>query len=93
MRKYGKSAEKRLAKLAVVAGIDGKDDNEKANAFITWIEDINKAMNIRNNFAEIRNEDMDTIIKWAIKEANPIYPCPQVWKYKDFKEIVLELKA
>ena len=93
MRKYGKSAEKRLAKLAVVAGIEGKDDNEKANNFITWIEETNKAMNIRNIFAEIRNEDMDTIIKWAIKEANPIYPCPQVWKYKDFKEIVLELKA
>ena len=93
MRKYGKSAEKRLAKLAVVAGIDGKDDSEKANNFITWIEETNKAMNIRNNFAEIRDEDMDTIIKWAIKEANPIYPCPQVWKYKDFKEIVFELKA
>ena len=93
MRKYGKSAEKRLAKLAVIAGIDGKDDNEKANNFITWIEETNKAMNIRNNFAEIRDEDIDTIIEWAIKEANPIYPCPQVWKYKDFKEILLELKA
>ena len=93
MKKYGKSAEKRLAKLAVVAGINGKDDNEKANNFITWIEETNKAMNIRNNFAEIRDEDIDTIIKWAIKEANPIYPCPQVWKYKDFKEIVLQLKA
>lgn len=93
MRKYGKSAEKRLAKLAVIAGINGKDDNEKANNFIAWIEETNKAMNIRNNFTEIRDEDIDTIIKWAIKEANPIYPCPQVWKYKDFKEIVLQLKA
>lgn len=93
MRKYGKSAEKRLAKLAEVVGIEGKDNNEKTNKFIDWIEETNKEMNIRNNFEEIRNEDIDTIVKWAIKEANPIYPCPQVWKYKDFKEIVLELKA
>ena len=93
MRKYGKFAEKRLAKLAEVVGIEGKDNNEKANKFIDWIEETNKEMNIRTSFEQIRDEDIDTIVKWAIKEANPIYPCPQVWKYKDFKEIVLELKA
>lgn len=93
MRKYGKSAHKRLAKLAVIVGIEGKDDSEKANKFINWIEETNKEMNIRTSFEQIRDEDIDTIVKWAIKEANPIYPCPQVWKYKDFKEIVLELKA
>ena len=93
MRKYGKSAYKRLAKLAVIVGIEGKDDTEKANKFIDWIEETNKEMNIRTSFEQIRDEDIDTIVKWAIKEANPIYPCPQVWKYKDFKEIVLELKA
>ncbi|MCR5308701.1 MAG: iron-containing alcohol dehydrogenase [Bacilli bacterium] len=93
MRKYGKSAEKRLAKLADVVGIKGIDNAQKANAFITWIEDTNKAMNIRNSFLEIKEEDIDAIIKWAIKEANPVYPCPQVWKYKDFKEIVNELKG
>ena len=93
MRKYGKSAEKRLAQLADVVGIKGIDNSQKANAFITWIEDINKAMNIRDSFKEIKLEDMDTIVNWAIKEANPTYPCPQVWKYKDFKEIVLKLKA
>ena len=93
MRKYGKSAEKRLAKLADIVGIKGLDNAQKANAFITWIEDTNKAMNIRDNFIEIKDEDIDTIIKWAIKEANPVYPCPQVWKYKDFKELVLQLKT
>ena len=93
MRKYGKSAEKRLAKLADVVGIKGIDNTQKANAFIIWIEDTNKAMNIRDGFEEIKDEDIDTIIKWAIKEANPIYPCPQVWKYKDFKELVLQLKT
>ena len=93
MRKYGNSAEKRLAMLADIVGIEGKDNSEKANKFIDWIEETNKAMNIRNSFVEIKDEDIDTIIKWAIKEANPVYPCPQVWKYKDFKELVLELKA
>lgn len=93
MRKYGKSAEKRLGMLADIVGIEGKDNSEKANKFIDWIEETNKAMNIRNSFVEIKDEDIDTIIKWAIKEANPVYPCPQVWKYKDFKELVLELKA
>ena len=93
MRKYGKFVHKRLAKLAVIVGIEGKDDSEKANKFIDWIEETNKEMNIRTSFEQIRDEDIDTIVKWAIKEANPIYPCPQVWKYKDFKEIVLELKA
>ena len=92
MRKYGASAEKRLAMLADVVGMTGSNNAEKADKFLTWIEETNKAMNLRSSFEQIEDKDIDTIVKWAIKEANPIYPCPQVWKYKDFYDMVVELK-
>ena len=42
MKKYGKTAEKRLSELAEVCGIKGVSVSEKAENFIKWIEDTNK---------------------------------------------------
>lgn len=43
---YGSKAWKKLAQLADVVGIKGKDDEEKAKAFIKAIRDMNAAMDI-----------------------------------------------
>lgn len=93
MRKYGKSAEQRLAKLATICGMSGNTDSEKANNFITWIEEVNKQMGIGSSFPQINEEDFNMISRWVIKEANPVYPCPQVWKKKDVCDMLFELKG
>jgi len=93
LKKYGLSAEKRLAELADEVGIKGNDNHEKSEAFISWIENTNKEMGIRNCFDEIRDADIKQICDWAIKEANPLYPCPQVWKYNDFVNMIRIIKG
>jgi hypothetical protein len=49
---------------------------------------MNRKMDIPKGFDCIREEDIDQIIKWADKEANPLYPVPVIWKYKDFRKLI-----
>lgn len=88
MRQFGPAAHKKLARLAEICGMEGKDDAEKANAFITWIEEMKAKMDIPAGLDVIREEDIPQIIKWAMKEANPLYPVPVIWGEKDFKKLL-----
>ena len=92
MRAYGDAAHERLADLADVCGIAGKDNAEKANAFIEWIEKTNEQMGLPNKFEMIKDEDIDQMITWAQKEANPLYPVPKVWGREDFREFVQSVR-
>ena len=92
MREFGASAHKRLAELADVCGIGGENEAEKANAFIRWIEETNKKMGLPDSFDVIREEDIDQMIAWASKEANPLYPVPVVWSKKDFRRFIQSIR-
>ena len=92
MREFGASAHKRLAELADVCGIGGENEAEKANAFIRWIEETNKKMGLPDSFDMIREEDIDQMIAWASKEANPLYPVPVVWSKKDFRRFIQSIR-
>ena len=39
----------------------------------------------------IREEDVNQIVKWAQKEANPLYPVPEIWDAQEMKEFVLAM--
>ena len=88
MLEFGASAHKRLAELADVCGIGGANEAEKANAFIRWIREANAKMGLPEKFDMIRDEDIDQMITWAKKEANPLYPVPVVWSRKDFRRVI-----
>lgn len=92
MRTYGKAIHKRLADLADICGIQGENDAEKADAFLTWIEDVNAKMGLPNSFDMIRDEDIDQMITWAQKEANPLYPVPVVWEREDFRQFIESIR-
>ena len=72
MREFGASAHKRLAELADVCGIGGENEAEKANAFIRWIEETNRKMGLPDKFDVVQDKDIDQMITWAKKEANPL---------------------
>ena len=88
LRDYGAAAHKRLAGLADVCGIPGASDAEKANAFIDWIEDVNKKMGIPNKLDMIQEKDIDQMIAWARKEALPLFPVPVIWTREDFRRVI-----
>ena len=94
LKAYGKSAHKKLAELADLVGIRGKNVEEKANNFIAAIEDLNAKMDIPakigGKFA-IKEEDIPAIVERADKEANPLYPCPTLFDRKELAALVYEL--
>lgn len=90
MRQYGPRAHRRLAELARACGLSGSSDRELAEAFLGWIEEINRRMNIPEHFSEIRPQDVEQMIDWAIKEANPLYPVPVIWGREDFRRLIFD---
>ena len=92
---YGKSAHKRLARLADIIGITTKEmtDEQKANAFIEEIKRMNKEMNIPDKFDFIKEEDIPLLVKRALKEGNPGYPVPKIMKPEDCEKVIRQLMA
>lgn len=86
LRMYGSKVHRRLAELAQECGFTGTEA-EKAEAFIRWIEVMNTQMGLPSGFAMIRDEDIPQMCRWAMAEANPVYPVPVVWGEKQFRQL------
>ncbi len=97
---YGSTAWKKLAQLADVAGINGKDDEEKAKNFIQAIKDMNERMNIPTQIGvpgksdkwAIKDEDIHLMSQRAEHEANPLYPCPKLFTVEEFEALFKKLQ-
>lgn len=92
MRQFGSAAHERLARLAEVCGMTGANDAEKAEKFISWIEEIKAKMDISAGLDVIKDEDVPQIIAWAMKEANPLYPVPVVWDKAGFEKCISTIR-
>ena len=92
---YGPCIYPRLAKLADLIGIS-KDEmsiEEKGKLFIEEIKRMNKEMNIPEKFDFIKEEDISTIVKRALKEGNPGYPVPRIMNAEECEKVVRSLMA
>ena len=49
---------------------------------------MNRKMGIPRGLDCIRPEDVPQIIRWADREANPLYPVPRVWDEADFRRLL-----
>ncbi len=94
-RKYGKSAEKRLAELAFCASVakHGASDAYNADAFIVAIEMLNVHFGIPNKLDALREEDFAKIAERAVSEGNPTYPVPQIWNEHDFIDLLGHIRC
>ena len=92
---YGECIYSRLAKLADLINLTSADksDEEKAKAYITEIRRMNKAMNIPEKFDFIKEEDIPTLVKRALKEGNPGYPVPRIMSAKDCEQVIRSIMA
>ena len=90
---YGSSVYKPLAKLADLINLTDKSlsNEEKAKAYIAEIRRMNQAMNIPSKFDFIKEEDIPTLVKRALKEGNPGYPVPKIMKPSDCEQVIREL--
>ena len=92
MEEFGSEVYPKLARLAEIVGITGKDDAEKANAFIAEIRRMNKDMNIPEQVDFIKDGDISQMVEWAMKEANPIYPVPVIWNKEQMTKTINRLR-
>lgn len=92
---YGKAAYSKLAKLADLINLTNENMNveEKALAFINEIKRMNKAMNIPEKFDFIKEEDIKTLVKRALKEGNPGYPVPKIMNATECEKVIRSLMA
>ena len=92
MRAFGPAVHGRLAELASVCGMTGASDAEKAEKFISWIEEMNREMGIPDYLDMIKDEDIEQMITWAMREANPLYPTPVLWGRKELREFIASVR-
>ena len=86
LEKYGKSAWKKLSLLAEIVGIKGRNDEEKAKAFIDAIRTMEREMNIPEKLSGINEADIPELSKYADREANPLYPVPMLMDAEELQE-------
>lgn len=95
LERYGKKCQKRLAELALAAGLgkDLQDEEKLAKSFIYWIKEENSKLGIPMNFGGlIKEEDIPALAKTADKEANPLYPVPLELDAEELSKIYMEVK-
>ena len=95
LREYGKAVHKKLHTLAVYCNIATESDEhaQGADKFIGRVEELNGKFGIGQGFAEIREEDVAEMARYAHREANPLYPVPVLWDRKKLEEIYRKLKS
>lgn len=90
---YGEAVHPQLAHLAEICGIKTLGtDAEKASAFIQAVRQLNKNMNLPTGLDFIREEDVDQIVRWALAEANSLYPIPVVYNTARCRHVVNRIR-
>ena len=86
---YGQRAHKKLARLALAAGLgqSGESDQALADRFIAAVRDLNDQLGIPRTIPHIMEADIPTLARYAAKEGNPLYPVPVLWNAKELEEI------
>lgn len=89
LRMYGERIHKKLARLAICAGLGKEGDSVEtlSEAFISSIEEMNSRHGIPNSIPEIREEDLPILARYAAGEANPLYPVPILWDAAELQNI------
>ena len=90
---YGKTIHKKLAALAVAAGVATKETptDEAAESFIQAVKDMKARFGIGNTIPEIKEEDIPMLSHYADKEANPLYPVPVLMDAGELEKFYCQL--
>ncbi len=91
LKAYGPSAYKKLAELCdhlhLISITSTRE--EKAKAFIAYVERLNATMHIPRAFEDlVREEDIPALVAHAAKEGNPLYPVPKLMNAHELESIL-----
>jgi len=91
MKHFGESVYQSLAEIADYCGIIGNNKQEKAKAVLDKIDQMKKDFNIPFVCEQLEVKDYQELVERAMKEGNPDYPVPTIWKASDFTEVLKEV--
>lgn len=93
LKRYGKSAQKKLAKLSKKSGVSDvmTDDKRAAEEFIAFIENLNAKMSIPTKL-HVEEGDIPELARHADREANPLYPVPKLMNARRLEAIYYDIK-
>ncbi len=85
---YGPSAFRPLHALAVAVGLSDwrESDEEGAVKFIEAVRQMKRDLGIGDTISGIKKEDIPYLARQAEKEANPLYPVPDLMTAKQLEE-------
>ncbi|MCP8971298.1 iron-containing alcohol dehydrogenase [Ectobacillus ponti] len=91
---YGESAHQSLAELADLVHITSPADTtaQKAEKFIAAIRKFNRDLDIPEKASCIQDPDIPLMAKRALKEANPLYPVPEIMNKRDMMDMYSKIK-
>ena len=92
---YGEKIHKKLARLAVAAGLADQETpcEEAAGRFIQAVKDMKKRFGIGDHIPEIQETDIPKLAHYADKEANPLYPVPVLMGAPELEQFYYKLMA
>jgi len=92
---YGEVVHAKLAVLARSGGLadEHTPQDEAAALFINYIRTINTYMDIPEGFDFIKDEDVEQMITWALKEANPLYPVPVIYDRSRCRRVIEKIRV
>ena len=53
---------------------------------------MNARFGLPTGFDFIQDKDIDTMITWALKEANPVYPVPVIYDRARCRRVILTIR-
>ena len=86
---YGDTVYQSLTEMAVAAGIADKTVSYRENAemFIAAIRAMNAEMGIADKIPELIANDIPTLARRALREANPLYPVPVIFNREKMERV------
>lgn len=95
LREYGKAVYKKLRKIAVHCNLADENTSyaDGAQILISKIESLNEKFGIPRTVPEILEGDIEELATYADKEANPLYPVPELWDKDKLAHMYIKIKG
>jgi len=93
LRFYGAAVQRKLAVLAIAAGIGrhGEPAVALAKRFVDSIDALNRSLGIPQQLAELREADVPKLAEAACWEADTNYPVPRVMSQRDCEALLRQV--
>ena len=95
LKEDGKAIHKKIARIYdyLNMGDSSLSNKEKYEVFMNKLDVLESNLGIDKKFHCIKKEDIPSMAKYALKEANPLYPVPVMWNKKKMIDMYYKIQG